>query len=200
MKRGGQVVYFGELGEQSRFLTQYFEERGARPIEIGENPANWVLTVMTSDSHDYAAEYVESDKYKKVKAQLSAMKTNPDPSKKISYENAHAAPRGARYRLTSRRLTTIYWRSPNYNLSRISVSVVIAVIMASILVRDRFRQIFSETQMRAQFAVVFLSFIIVGIMSIFSVLPVMVSRAPAKYAPFSSCSGQLTFKPRIFHS
>lgn len=58
-----------------------------------------------------------------------------------------------------------------------TVAAVIAVIMGSVLIPDRYDEdgVFSETQMRAQFATIFLSFIILGIMSIFSVLPVMLS-------------------------
>ena len=56
-----------------------------------------------------------------------------------------------------------------------SVAAVIAVIMGSVLIPDREDSDLTETQMRAQFATIFLSFIILGIMSIFSVLPVMLS-------------------------
>ena len=173
LKKGGRVVYFGELGERGTALTKYFEDRGARPIERGENPANWVLTVMTSEEKDFADVYLQSEQYQQVKTELLASKDNLDESKKISYKEEFAAPRSVRGALTNRRLMRIYWRSPSYNLSRITVSAIIAIIMASVLVRDRGNEVFSETQMRAQFAVIFLSFIIVGIMSIFSVLPVM---------------------------
>ena len=55
------------------------------------------------------------------------------------------------------------------------IAAVIAIIMSSVLLADRNNDAFTETQMRAQFATMFLSFIIMGIMSIFSVLPVMMS-------------------------
>jgi hypothetical protein len=130
---------------------------------------------MTSGDTEYDVEYAKSDLYTKTKEALARCTANPDPGKKIHYEDEFAASSGTRLRLTNTRLTTIYWRSPNYNLSRIMVSAVIAVILSSVLVQERWNTVFSETQMRAQFAVIFLSFIIVGIMSIFSVLPVMLS-------------------------
>lgn len=169
------MVYFGELGENSTSLIKYFEDRGARPIEIGENPANWILTVITSGDREYDVDYLESDELKKTKETITTWKTDPDASKKIHYDQEYAASSATRSRLTNNRLTTIYWRSPNYNLSRIMVSAVIAIIMSSVLVKERAEEEFTETQMRAQFAVIFLSFIIIGIMSIFTVLPVMVS-------------------------
>jgi ABC-type multidrug transport system ATPase subunit len=39
LKKGGNVIFFGELGEQSCKLIEYFEGHGASPIEFGENPA-----------------------------------------------------------------------------------------------------------------------------------------------------------------
>lgn len=173
LKKGGRVVYFGELGAGSKSLTNYFEARGAQPIDRGENPANWVLTALSAESKDYAEQYLESEQYRKVKEDLAAASENPDPAKQITYEEQFAASRGQRSKLTNNRLMTIYWRSPTYNLSRITVSIAIAFILGSVLIADRNQSTFTETEMRAQFAVIFLSFIIVGIMSIFTVLPVM---------------------------
>lgn len=39
LKQGGNVVFFGELGQGSCKLIEYFESRGASRIEFGENPA-----------------------------------------------------------------------------------------------------------------------------------------------------------------
>lgn len=39
LKKGGNVVFFGELGQGSSNLIDYFESRGVPEIEFGENPA-----------------------------------------------------------------------------------------------------------------------------------------------------------------
>lgn len=175
LKKGGEVVFFGELGDNSHKLVEYFEDHGAKHIQRGENPANWVLTVMTSGAIDYAAEYLKSELLTKAKGLIAASKENPSPDTELSYDSEHARLRKDRYRLTSQRLMLIYWRSPNYNLSRMTVAAIIAAIMGSVLIADRSDPVLSETDLRAQFATMFLSFIIMGIMSIFSVLPVMLS-------------------------
>jgi ABC-type multidrug transport system ATPase subunit len=42
LKRGGQVVFFGETGEESSLLIKYFEQYEAAPkIMNGENPSTW---------------------------------------------------------------------------------------------------------------------------------------------------------------
>ncbi|GMG01840.1 unnamed protein product [[Candida] boidinii] len=46
LKRGGQTVYFGDIGENSRTLVDYFEEQGARKCGNDENPAEYVLEAI----------------------------------------------------------------------------------------------------------------------------------------------------------
>jgi ATP-binding cassette subfamily G (WHITE) protein 2 (SNQ2) len=46
--RGGKVVYFGDMGENSSTLLNYFERSGARPCSESENPAEYILEVFIS--------------------------------------------------------------------------------------------------------------------------------------------------------
>jgi hypothetical protein len=177
LKTGGRVVFFGELGDQSKYLISYFESHGAERIDMGDNPANWMLREITSPSNskDLAEEYVSSPEYAKLKAQLSEVKETTSPALEITFPTRFAAPAEARQKLMNKRLQTIYWRSPAYNLSRLLVCSAIAFILASIFLYDRSPPVLSEADMRASLSITFLSFIIIGILSITSVLPVMLS-------------------------
>jgi len=129
---------------------------------------------MTSDDQqDLAAVYLRSDEYAKLQADLVAIKDSLDPDQKIEYKSEFAAPRNRRRELINHRLQLIYWRSPTYNLARIMVSIVIAFILGSVFLSNYGSNSFTETQMQARLSVIFLSFIITGIMAILSVLPVM---------------------------
>ena len=46
LKKGGEVVYHGELGGSSASLISYFEGLGAAPISLGENPSTWMLNQL----------------------------------------------------------------------------------------------------------------------------------------------------------
>ena len=47
MKRGGQVVFFGELGAEGVNLIDYFQAiPGTRACPNGYNPATWMLEVI----------------------------------------------------------------------------------------------------------------------------------------------------------
>ncbi|KAJ0405196.1 hypothetical protein ATCC90586_008824 [Pythium insidiosum] len=44
LQRGGQMVFFGETGEESNKLIEYFEGiPGMNPLKPGHNPASWIL-------------------------------------------------------------------------------------------------------------------------------------------------------------
>jgi ABC-type multidrug transport system ATPase subunit/ABC-type multidrug transport system permease subunit len=67
MRRGGSVVFFGELGENSVHLIKYFEAvPSTKPCPVGYNPATWMLEVIgagtsaTADSTDFAVVYSKS--------------------------------------------------------------------------------------------------------------------------------------------
>jgi ATP-binding cassette, subfamily G (WHITE), member 2, SNQ2 len=46
LKKGGQTVYFGPLGDRSATLIDYFQRNGARRIEEQENVAEYMLEVI----------------------------------------------------------------------------------------------------------------------------------------------------------
>lgn len=179
LKKGGRVVFHGELGKDCEKLVRYFEERGAPKIDSGENPANWMLRVMTSGSLEEKLPqlFMESSLYSEKKSQIEEIKRNPDPNLKIEYDSQFAVPWWIMLLTVKKRIAIIYWRSPAYNLSRIMVSLGIAVILASMFFGQTgySNSNYTEQQMNARLSVIFLSFIIIGIMAMLSVLPVMKS-------------------------
>lgn len=174
MRKGGQVVYHGPLGENSSELINYFESKGATPIELGDNPANWILRVMQDRGMgDLAEVYTQSAEHKALQAELAILVDNPDPGGKIEVSSRFAASRTKRQFLVNMRLRTIYWRSTTYNLGRIMISLAMACLLGAVFITERTDLEYSESEIRARISVIFFSNIIVGIMSIVSVLPVM---------------------------
>jgi len=183
LKKGGQTVFFGELGESSSKLVTYFESKGATPIEKGENPANWMLSVITAEDStcDYALEFTKSTEFTVMSNMIEDICSNPDSGNEIKYDTEFAAPRTRIQLLMNTRLQTIYWRSPAYNLTRMIVSCAIAFILGSVYMTNRDPPSFSETEMSSILSTIFISFIIVGVLSITSVLPVMLKIRDSYY-------------------
>ncbi|KAL6306522.1 pleiotropic drug resistance ABC transporter [Sparassis latifolia] len=46
LRKGGQTVYFGDLGEKSCKVIEYFERNGSRPCGDMENPAEFILDAI----------------------------------------------------------------------------------------------------------------------------------------------------------
>jgi len=187
LKKGGEAVYFGELGIGSDKLIDYFESRGAKPINHGENPGTWMLNVIgapvskgsvtssMSKSPDYALMYTQSKEYATTHALITDLKNNIDESRKIAYDSEFPTTFTRRNMLVNDRLVLIYWRSPTYNLSRLMLSLGIAFILGSVFIRYDRPETFEEMQLSSAISTIFISFIIIGVLSITSVLPVMLS-------------------------
>lgn len=170
----GEVVYHGSLGENCEKVVNYFEGLGAPPIQLGENPANWVLRVInTGTEEDLVFSFKKSSIHRELREELDLLHSSLDPDLKIEYKNEFASSRRKRRLLILRRLRLIYWRSPAYNLSRLMVSLAIAFILGSVFILKRNQSSYDEVGMRSRLSVIFLTFIITGIMAILSVIPVM---------------------------
>ena len=170
-------MFAGELGDGSHKLVEYFEALGAPAINRGENPANWMLTVITSetDGTDYSEQFAASSDFEALKAKIQKLIEDRDPHTEIKFDQEFAAPKHTRTLLVNDRLRTVYWRCPAYNLMRILISVMIAFILASIFITTRGASEIPEQRMTAIINIIFISFIIVGVLSINSVLPVMLA-------------------------
>ncbi|KAJ0161617.1 ATP-binding cassette transporter CGR1 [Colletotrichum tanaceti] len=51
LARGGRTVYFGDIGDNSRTLLDYFEAHGARACGDDENPAEYMLEIVNHGSN-----------------------------------------------------------------------------------------------------------------------------------------------------
>ena len=66
LKRGGQVIYNGPLGYQSRAMVGYFSAiAGVRPMPDTANPATWMLDISSISAEqrldaDLATAYAKS--------------------------------------------------------------------------------------------------------------------------------------------
>lgn len=130
LKKGGEVVFFGDLGSCSCNLVSYFEGLGASNMNKGENPATWMLNVLgekivaTGDNGgedgqlNFARAWENSSNYVELKQLLAQVTDTKDESCLIQYDTEFAVGWWKRDTLMARRLVTIYWRSPAYNLGR----------------------------------------------------------------------------------
>lgn len=135
LQKGGQTVYFGDLGHNCQTLIDYFEKYGASKCPPHANPAEWMLEVIGAapGSHadqDYYDVWLKSDEYAEVQKELDDMEKelvkipkDDDPDRHKSY----AAPYLARYLLVTKRVFEQCWRTPSYTLSKAVLAVSTAL-------------------------------------------------------------------------
>lgn len=81
LAKGGKTVYFGEIGEQSRILLDYFEANGARKCDDEENPAEYMLEIVGAGASGKSTQnwpdiWKESDKSRQVQSELDEIHRN----------------------------------------------------------------------------------------------------------------------------
>jgi len=79
LQRGGEMVYFGELGEGSRALISYFEALPNVPcIRPGYNPATWMLEVIGAGVNKQHAQRQQQLQQQQLEADDSSVSATKD--------------------------------------------------------------------------------------------------------------------------
>ncbi|KAL2857306.1 putative multidrug resistance ABC transporter [Aspergillus pseudoustus] len=79
LKSGGQTVYFGDIGQNSEVLIDYFVRNGGPPCPPNANPAEWMLEVIGAapGSHtdiDWTDTWRRSPEYAVIREHLDKLK------------------------------------------------------------------------------------------------------------------------------
>jgi len=184
LKKGGQTVFQGDLGPCSSNLISYFESMGCKPMSRGENPASWMLNVLNDglmekgedgedQPLDFAKAWNDSSNCEEIASQVAKATEAQDETKKITFSGKYAVKWWLRDRFMSKRLVLIYWRSPMYNLTRLFLGSLLAVLLGSIFIPQRSASVFNEAQMSSLLSTIYISFITMGQLSITSIMPIM---------------------------
>jgi energy-coupling factor transporter ATP-binding protein EcfA2 len=153
LKKGGNVVFFGELGRESVNLIDYFESKGANPIKYGENPAAWMLTCYSGEHAetsllDWGAVYRQSKQYEEAQKGIAAIHAATNESKKIVFDEVYVTTFYQRLWLMIKRLYRIYKRSPAYNLARLMIAIFYSFIIGSVFFQQNGRRdIWTENEL-----------------------------------------------------
>ncbi|KAH7141746.1 ABC-2 type transporter-domain-containing protein, partial [Dactylonectria macrodidyma] len=168
---GGRTVYFGDLGEESRTLLNYFERNGAAPCPPSTNPAEYMLQAIQSSSEDTSSidwpqVWRNSPEFRDVKKELARLNTLP--STQPSSQSAHAdgddsqhqefvASFWAQFREVLIRTWKHFWRSPTYIWSK-----TILIVLASLYLGFSFNAKNTIQGLQNQLYAIFMYLVIFG--------------------------------------
>ena len=170
LAKGGRTVYFGEVGENSHTLTNYFEQNGAHKCPPDANPAEWMLEVIGAapGSHtdiDWHQTWRDSKEYQEVHRELDFLRDErpkqvPQVDKSNDKESYRefAAPFGLQLWEVTKRVFEQYWRTPSYIYSKFALCLMSSLFIGFIFFRAPLTQQGLQNQMFA----IFLLFTIFG--------------------------------------
>ena len=137
LAKGGKTVYFGDIGQNSKVLTNYFERNGSRKFGEDENPAEVMLEVIgaapgSETTIDWPTVWNESKERAEVKATLTEMKATLSQKEQIQDETA-LDPYAATFKIqlwtVLKRVFEQYWRTPAYLYSKVALCVFAALFI-----------------------------------------------------------------------
>lgn len=172
LQRGGKVVYFGDLGEDSVELVDYLESiPGTEPLTEGTNPANWMLDVIAdgaSNKTDYSVVYAQSMLAHQNEERLEKLTQSRPGAKMLVFEHEFAATGQAQFQALVKRTFISYWRSPSYNFLRMMILLGMAVVIGSI-----YYQLEADTQggLQSRISAIFFTTLFCGIIHQNTVMP-----------------------------
>ena len=136
LAKGGRTVYFGQIGENSSILADYFTRNGGHALSDGENPAEWMLDVIGAapGSHsdvDWPAVWNESAEKGAVVQHLAELKSSLSQKEKDAGSDTEhrefASSTAVQLRECLSRVFSQYWRTPSYIYSKIILSILTAL-------------------------------------------------------------------------
>ncbi|TMW67499.1 hypothetical protein Poli38472_011119 [Pythium oligandrum] len=188
LKRGGQTVYFGDLGAKAVELVKYFESiDGVSPLDEGYNPATWMLEVIgagvgntANADTDFVSLFESSEK----KALLDANLVRPGVcvpapgTSALTFTSKRAASNWTQARFLLKRFADLYWRTPEYNATRLVMYLLLGLMFGLAFVGMDYE---SYQGINAGIGVVFTTSLFVGVFAVECVLPITAEDRAAFY-------------------
>ncbi|KAH7116250.1 ABC-2 type transporter [Dendryphion nanum] len=132
LAKGGKTVYFGEIGENSSTLLNYFESKGARKCDDEENPAEYMLEIVNKGANDQGEDWhslwKSSELRQGVEKEIDRLHRDKQHEAIAGEGEARAnaefaMPFFAQLREVTTRVFQQYWRMPSYIFAKFALGI-----------------------------------------------------------------------------
>lgn len=147
LARGGKTVYFGDIGENSQTMVDYFQRTSGMMCPDTANPAEWMLEVIgaapgSKTDVDWHEAWRSSPEFEATKAELARIKAERGgASSNEEYDAASyrefAAPFGLQLKENLVRVFQQYWRQPVYIYSKIALCTLTALFIGFVFFKSK---------------------------------------------------------------
>ncbi|PPQ74645.1 hypothetical protein CVT26_005690 [Gymnopilus dilepis] len=131
LKKGGQTVYFGDLGQNATTLIQYFERNGARKCLDYENPAEYMLDVIGAGAtavsdQDWYEIWKAAPESKQLQDEIEEIhkEGRSRPPVAATFQSEFATSWGYQVCLLLKRQAQSYWRDPTYLMAKLFLNAI----------------------------------------------------------------------------
>ncbi|VFQ77207.1 unnamed protein product [Cuscuta campestris] len=138
MKRGGELIYAGELGPKSCKLIEYLEAiDGVPKIRPGYNPATWMLEVTSSIEEarlgvNFAEIYRRSNLFQHNKLLVERLSRPSNDLKDLNFPNKYSQSYYNQFLTCLWKQNLSYWRNPQYTAVRFFYTLIISLMLGTI--------------------------------------------------------------------
>ncbi|KAF7820256.1 pleiotropic drug resistance protein 2-like [Senna tora] len=170
MKRGGQIIYSGPLGQHSRNLIEYFEAIPSVPkIKDGYNPATWMLEI----SSPAVESQLDLDFAELRNEELIKELSTPAPgAKDLYFPTIYSQPFITQCKACFWKQHLSYWRNPAYNTIRFVLTIFVGLIFG-IIFWNKGNETKKEQDLFNLMGAVFSAIFFLGATNTTSVIPVV---------------------------
>ncbi|OIV98220.1 hypothetical protein TanjilG_18759 [Lupinus angustifolius] len=141
LTRGGEEIYSGPIGPQSRHLIEYFQRISqVGRIRDGYNPATWALEVTTRAQEDlfgvkFSDIYKNSDLYRTNIALVRELSNPPPDSQDLHFPSKYSQTYLNQLKACVWKINKSYWRNTSYNAVRLLLSVAMSIMFGVLFLR-----------------------------------------------------------------
>ncbi|KAK8203400.1 ATP-binding cassette transporter snq2 [Zalaria obscura] len=127
LQKGGETVYFGDIGKDAHVLIEYFRKNGAY-CPPDANPAEWMLDAIGAGQAARIGDKdwgeIWRDSYELAAVKDSIIQLKAERSRAVSdapsvLQKEFATPLWHQIKTVNRRTQLSFWRSPNYGFTRL---------------------------------------------------------------------------------
>ncbi|KAL8105525.1 hypothetical protein AgCh_029351 [Apium graveolens] len=139
MKKGGEIIYSGPLGQHSSNLIDYFKSiPGIPQIKENYNPATWMLEITTESVErqlgiDFGQVYEESKQFRDNIELVKELRTEPGQTRELHFATRFARNIWEQYKACLWKQNLSYWRNPDYNIKRLGFMTLASVAMGALM-------------------------------------------------------------------
>ncbi|KAH9927376.1 pleiotropic drug resistance ABC transporter [Amylocystis lapponica] len=136
LRKGGQTVYFGDLGDKSTQLIDYFESYGGRRCSDTENPAEYILDVIGAGATattviDWHTMWKQSKERKVLQGEIDAVHAEGHQHPPVTANMQHEFATSWSYQFAAlcQRNLQSYWRDPVYLMAKLALNIVAGLLI-----------------------------------------------------------------------